>query len=141
MIKRFEPQYLDEIMDIWLNTNISAHSFINKSFWEKAAGMVKSLLPSADLFIYQEENIIKGFIGITDNIYIAGLFVRDTCQSQGIGRKLLDHCKNMYSHMELDVFVENAGAVRFYQKNGFISVETKMNPDFNCNEYHMNWSA
>ncbi len=141
MINTFEPKYLDEIMNIWLNTNISAHDFIDKSYWENAADTVKSLLPASDLFIYQEENQIKGFVGVTDCIYIAGLFVKDNFQAQGIGRKLLEHCKQLYPRLELDVFAENNRAVQFYLKHGFSSVETKINPDFKRTEYHMVWSA
>lgn len=139
MIKTFELHQLDEIMDIWLNTNISAHDFIDKSYWENSADTVKSLLPNADLFIYQKEDSIKGFVGITEGTYIAGLFVKDGFQSQGIGQKLLEHCKKLYPRLELDVFIENDKAVQFYLKNGFSSIETKMNPDFMHKEYHMIW--
>lgn len=101
MIKIFEPKHLDEIMNIWLNTNISAHYFIDKSYWENAADMVKSLLPSSDLFIFQQGNTIKGFVGITDCFYIAGLFVSSQCQSQGIGQKLLNYCKQLYPPLRI----------------------------------------
>lgn len=102
---------------------------------------MKSLLPASDLFVYQEENRIQGFIGITDGAYIAGLFVKDEFQSQGIGRQLLEHCKQRYSRLELDVFVKNAKAVQFYLKNGFTTMEKKMNPEFEHEEYHMVWLA
>lgn len=141
MIRRFEPQDLDEIMTIWLNTNLSAHDFIDATYWQDAADTVRSLLPASDIFVYQEEDTVKGFIGITDGVYIAGLFVKDGFQSQGIGRKLLEHCKRQYPRLELDVFTANARAVQFYLKHGFSSVATKMNPDFERREYHMVWSA
>jgi len=140
LIKKFEPQSLDDVMNIWLKTNISAHSFVEKTYWENAFYMVKSLLPTSDLYIYQEEGVIKGFIGITDGAYIAGLFVSDRYQGKGIGQKLLDYCKCLYPILELDVFDENKDATRFYQKNGFSTNETKINKDFNCEEHHMIWS-
>ncbi|MDL2207433.1 GNAT family N-acetyltransferase, partial [Desulfovibrio sp. OttesenSCG-928-M16] len=84
---------------------------------------------------------VLGFIGITGNEYIAGLFVDGKAQSQGIGRKLITHCKQLYPRLELDVFVENPGAVRFYQNNGFEIVGTRISPDFNREEHHMAWSA
>lgn len=139
MIKRTEAKDIDKIMSIWLETNISAHSFIKKEDWENVFDDVKELLPASEIFAYYDEDAIKGFAGITDKSYIAGLFVDKKYQSQGIGRQLLNHCKNIYSHLELDVFSENAGAVRFYQKNGFVLVKTKMNAEFSCEEYHMVW--
>lgn len=140
MIRKYEPKDLDAIMDIWLTTNIVAHSFIDKSCWEEAADMVKSLLPLSDLFVYQNEDTILGFMGITDGFYIAGLFVDEKHQSQDIGRKLLDYGKTQFSSLELDVFVENKKAIRFYERNGFSFIERKMNPDFNQEEYHMTWA-
>ena len=127
-------------MKIWLDTNISAHSFVDKAHWEEAYDFVRSALPSSDLFIYQKRNVITGFIGITDNNYIAGLFVDEKYQSQGIGRELLNFCKQLYSRLELDVFIENNTAAHFYQRNGFAITSTKMNKDFNHKEYHMVWS-
>lgn len=141
MIKKFEQNDIEEIMNIWLKTNISAHAFIDKVHWENAYDMVKSLLPASDIFICQEEHTIKAFVGITDSVYIAGIFVGERYQAQGIGEELLDYCKERYPRLELDVFVENEGAVRFYQRNGFKSTRTQINPDFNRAEYHMVWSA
>ncbi len=38
--------------------------------------MVKQMLPSAYIYVYEENNIIKGFIGIVEQNYIAGIFVK-----------------------------------------------------------------
>ena len=54
---------------------------------------------------------------------------------------MLNHCKQQYPRLELDVFMENPGAIRFYEANGFEIVGTKINPDFNREEHHMVWSA
>lgn len=32
MIEAYKPQYLDDIMRVWLDTNISAHDFIDKAY-------------------------------------------------------------------------------------------------------------
>ena len=141
MIIEFDVQDLNEIMKIWLDANVSAHSFVDKVYWQQAYGFVKSTLPSSDLFIWKEQNVIKGFIGITGDNYIAGLFVDEKYQSQGIGRELLNFCKQRYPRLELDVFVKNIGAVRFYTRNGFVIMDTKMNKEFNHEEYHMAWSS
>lgn len=140
MIKFFEPGHLDDVMDIWLRSNISAHNFIDKSYWEKMYDPVKSLLPTAEIFIWQEAGTIKGFIGITDGIYIAGVFVDELYRSQGIGKKLLEFAKTRYSELEADVFSENTRAVHFYQNNGFKPVRTQTNPEFNREEYRMVWA-
>jgi putative acetyltransferase len=132
---------IDMIMAIWLDTNIQAHHFIERARWEDMFYDVKNALPFSDIFIYQDKDEIRGFIGITDNGYIAGLFVSSKFQSQGIGRKLLGHCQQLYQRLELDVFVENERAVNFYKKNGFEIDVKKLNPHFSHEEYHMIWSA
>lgn len=139
MIEKAKAEHLDAIMKIWLETNILAHPFIPKTYWEKAFEQVKQAMPTADLFICHEDSVVKGFIGITGNNYIAGLFIDEAFQSQGIGRELIDYCKQKYHRLELDVFVENTGAVRFYQSNGFEITETKIAVDFNHKEHHMVW--
>ncbi|MDL2321340.1 GNAT family N-acetyltransferase [Desulfosarcina sp. OttesenSCG-928-B08] len=141
MIEKARELHLDSVMAIWLNTNIAAHPFIPQSFWEGVFEQVKEAMPASDIFVYLENNQVLGFIGITDSGYIAGLFVDGKAQSQGISRKLLSHCKQLYPRLELDVFTENPGAVRFYQNNGFEITGTKISPDFNREEHHMVWSA
>jgi len=141
MIEKAREKHLASVMAIWLNTNIAAHPFIPQSFWEGVFEQVKDAMLASDVFVYHEDDQVLGFIGITGSEYIAGLFVDEKAQSQGIGRKLLNHCKQIYPRLELDVFTENPGAVRFYETNGFKIVSTKMSPDFNREEHHMAWLA
>lgn len=35
MIKEFENFEIEEVMDIWLKTNISAHGFMPEEYWIK----------------------------------------------------------------------------------------------------------
>lgn len=139
MIEKFNGTGLDEIMTIWLDGNIQAHSFIKAEYWAKAANQVREALPASDLYFYRESGAIKGFIGLTDNHYIAGLFVSTACQSRGLGRALLDHCKKLYLRLELDVFTANERALSFYLKNGFVIKSENFNSDFGHREYRLVW--
>lgn len=139
VIKEFDKSKINEIMQIWYETNVEAHSFIPKEYWSNNYEAVKAILPSADVLIYEEE-AVKGFIGITDNYYIAGLFVAKTFQGCGIGGLLLDECKRRYSRLELDVYTKNPRSVAFYEKNGFTIEQEKVNTDIEEKEYHMLWS-
>ena len=73
-------------MDLWLHANIESHSFIEADYWKKNYDMVRKLIPEAKVFVAEENEEILGFIGLTDT-YIAGIFVKETEQSKGIGRK------------------------------------------------------
>ena len=99
MIKEFKIDYLDEVMKIWLETNIIAHYFIEKEYWINNFDLVKKMLPNAEIYIFQENNVIKGFIGIIEEEYIAGLFVKREYQREGIGHKLIEYSKSKYKEL------------------------------------------
>jgi putative acetyltransferase len=139
MIKSFDQSKLDQVMTIWLETNIDAHPFVPASFWKDNFEAVKGALFDADILIYEEE-VVKGFIGIVEQSYIAGLFVDKAYQGQGIGRALIEACKQRYpSSLALDVYVENESAVKFYEKSGFQIKQQKQNEDTQQQEYFMVW--
>lgn len=132
MIRPFETKNLDAIMEIWLNTNISAHHFIDSHYWKDNYDLVKEQLPTANINVYLEGNEILGFIGISEN-FIAGLFVKEGVQSRGIGTQLLNSVKQSVNSLKLDVYKENTQAIQFYSKHGFnVSDENDL-------EYEMVW--
>ena len=139
MIRRFENKDLEKIMEIWLNTNIQAHSFIDKDYWENNFDFVKSILPDAEIYIYESEGKIKAFVGI-DNGYIAGIFVSDEMQSKGIGKQLLSKIKELYSKLSLTVYKKNEKAVGFYQREQFVIKQEQIDKNTGEVEYLMVWN-
>ncbi len=129
MINKFDASKLDDIMEIWLETNIEAHGFIPKEYWIENFDMVKKMLPYSDVYVYEDCNIIKGFIGVAEQNYIAGIFVKKEHQREGIGQKLIEYCKSKYPYLELDVFTKNKKAVNFYLKNDFVVVHEQIHED------------
>ena len=117
MIRLFEFQDLDKIMDIWLQGNLEAHSFIDAEYWKKNFDSVKSVLPNAEVYVYEEDGEILGFIGM-DAEYIAGIFVAAGPKGQGIGHQLIETVKKK-KRLSLHVFDKNTGAMAFYLKEGF----------------------
>ena len=41
MIRKMEEKDISDVMQIWLETNIKAHSFIEKAYWTSNYEMVK----------------------------------------------------------------------------------------------------
>lgn len=118
MIRLFKFNDLDRIMELWLIGNLQAHPFIPAKWWEDNFHKVKAVLPNAEVYVYEENNIIQGFVGL-DAEYIEGLFVEKRCQSQGIGQKLLDFVKQKKDRLSLHVYEKNDRAVAFYKKEDF----------------------
>ncbi len=141
MIRIFGENDLSAVMQIWLDTNIKAHDFISKEYWTGNYEMVKEILPKAEIYVYEDDaaKLIDGFIGLTDS-YIAGLFVKETAQSKGIGKQLLDYAKSIRSNMSLSVYQKNMRAVHFYQREQF-QIRSE-NIDYNTNEKEliMTWN-
>ena len=139
MIREFNNKDLDDVMKIWLDTNTNAHSFIQKNYWQDNYEDVRGMLPEAEIFIYEYDHTIQGFIGLMDD-YIAGIFIDSGCQSQGIGKALLDQTKKVHSNLSLQVYKNNEGAVRFYTREGFSPVKEQMDENTGETELVMTWA-
>ncbi|MBL4933748.1 N-acetyltransferase [Clostridium paridis] len=140
MIKELENFEVDEIMDIWLDVNITAHDFIPKQYWINNYEVVKKrYIPAATTFVFKEDNIIKGFISVLDKAFIGALFVLGNCQGCGTGKKLINHCKGIYSSLELGVYSDNVKAISFYKSCGFEIIKEQINEDSGYIEYIMKW--
>ena len=140
MIREYRRNDLDAIMQIWLNTNIHTHSFIPEEYWTNHFGMVKQMLPQAEVYVFVNDTTgqMEGFIGLTEH-YISGIFVRDEVQSKGIGKQLLDYAKSIKSHLRLDVYQKNIRAVRFYQREHFRIQSDNVDKTTSEKEFVMTW--
>lgn len=140
MIRKLRESNLSAVMKIWLDTNIKSHNFVSKEYWTSNYEMVKEILPKSEIYVYEEEdtNLIDGFIGLLDS-YLAGLFVKDTAQSKGIGKQLLDYAKSIKSEMTLSVYQKNIRAVHFYQREQFQIQSENIDDNTNEKEFIMIW--
>ena len=118
MIREFQRDDINKVADIWLNTNIKTHSFIPAQYWKGNFELVKERLLQAEVYVYEDDQEIQGFIGMNGE-YIEGVFVSDEYQSQGIGARLLNYIKNNRDKLSLSVYQKNSRAISFYQREGF----------------------
>lgn len=120
MIRPFQTADLNEVAEIWLDTNVKTHHFIPAQYWHNHFAIVKDLLLQAEIYVYENEKNkqIQGFIGLNED-YIEGIFVRSEARSKGIGKQLLDFVKGIKPELHLRVYVKNARAVSFYQREIF----------------------
>ena len=140
MIRKMEEKDISDVLQIWLETNIRAHNFIEKEYWTGNYEMVKQILPEAEVYVYEDEKNgqIVGFIGM-NNQYVEGLFVKESAQSRGIGKQLLDHAKSRKTELRLGVYQKNMRAVRFYLRENFLIQAEEVDEDTNEKEYIMGW--
>ncbi len=138
MVRKFKTQDIDEVMEIWLDTNIKAHDFIDKNYWKEHYEEVKYAILNTKVYVYEKDNKILGFIGIIDG-YIAGIFVKDGMQGNGIGKILIDTCKKDSNELTLNVYEQNEKAFKFYLREGFYIVSKNIDNDTKENELCMEW--
>ena len=141
MIRKFETQDLDTVMQIWLHGNLDAHAFIPASFWTGHFEIVRNMLPQAELYVHENEapRQIDGFIGLTEN-HIEGIFVAKAARSKGIGKALLDYVKSRRPRLTLGVYQKNERALAFYRREKFVVQSEGIDEDTNEAEIQMLWT-
>ena len=140
MIRKLQKVDINRVADIWLTTNLKAHFFISEQYWISNYEFVKEMLPQAEVYVYEDDKMIQGFIGINDE-YIEGIFVSDEMQSRGIGKILLDYIKDKKDRLQLKVYQKNVRAMSFYQREGFTIQSESMDEFTREKEYVMNWES
>lgn len=138
MIRKLRKTDLDEVAYIWLHTNKKAHDFIAETYWDEHFEMVKGMLGDAEIYVFEEQGQIKGFVGL-DGEYIAGIFVREKEQSLGIGKQLLDFAKSLKGQLKLNVYQKNERAIKFYTREQFEIQDEQTDGATGEAEYLMLW--
>ena len=138
MIRQMKETDLPEVMEIWLQANEEAHAFIPAAYWQENYDMVCELLPQAEVYVYEKNVQLSGFIGINGE-YIAGIFVRQSARSQGVGKQLIHYVKDRKERLILHVYEKNKRAIHFYEREGFVVVSWGMDGDTGETEYVMEW--
>lgn len=136
IIRKFYEPDLEKVMKIWYDGNLEAHDFVDQAYWEKNYGYVSRLIPKTEVYVYEIDGKVVGFVGYEDR-YLAGLFVEKEYRGFGIGARLLNYIKEQNEYFTLHVFEKNKTAVRFYEKMGLLKRKTEVNEDLGEVEYLM----
>ena len=140
MIRDFQQKDLEPVMEIWLSSNLQAHAFVAPSYWRGCAPEVREMILKAEVLVAEKNGEIQGFAGLIHD-YLAGIFVRDGCRSQGVGKRLLDAAKERHPKITLQVYQKNNRAIGFYQREGFSVCGEQTEPDSGEKEFQMVWKG
>ena len=138
MIRVLKKADIERVVDIWLDTNLKAHYFIPGQYWKNNIDLVKEMLPQAEVYVYENDCQIEGFIGLNDE-YVEGIFVSGEMQSQGIGKILLNYAKDKRNKLHLNVYQKNARAISFYKREGFEIQHSGLDEATGEKDYVMTW--
>lgn len=140
MIRKYEPDDLNRIMEIWLSSNIEAHSFIRREYWQDCFGGAAEAIPLAEVYTALSDGEIVGFIGLNGG-HIEGIFVDADHRSKGVGKSLIDFAKELYPKLSLCVYEKNSRAADFYKREGFLPVRKKTDISTSETEILMRWET
>lgn len=113
------PEDLATCADIWLESSLTAHSFISADFWRKNyEAMACRYLPASRVLLALADKEAAGFAAVKDG-ELAALFVRPAFQKRGLGFALLQKALSMEKNLRLTVYAKNHQAINFYSRHGF----------------------
>lgn len=134
-----DEKMLDSLLAIWLEGNLQAHSFISKNYWLDNQVGVREGLAQARIFVKETDGKAVGFLGLVEEA-IAGLFVKEQFQKQGIGEALIQRVKDEKKILTLTVYENNQAALLFYERQAFRRVRCQIDPETQQREWLMRWT-
>ena len=78
MIRMLQNIDINSVAGIWLKANLNAHYFISKHYWVSNYELVKKMLAQAEVYVYEDDKIIQGFVGL-NNEYLEGISLLMKC--------------------------------------------------------------
>lgn len=142
MIHKWRNNDLSPLLTLWLESTIYAHPFIKERYWYDSEALVRdAYLPYATTWVWQQHGELGGFISVMDEQFIGALFVRPAVIGRGIGKALMNHVKQRYDWLSLEVYQKNERAVKFYHAQGFRIEESAWQEETRHPTWIMNWQA
>ncbi len=121
MIRPFQKEDMEDVVNVWLAASLQAHDFIPRDFWERAAEDMRTLyLPMSDEIVLHIDDATgrpDAFLAFVDT-FLAALFVVPEAQGRGLGSRMFRIARRMHPDLTLCVYRENCRAVAFYRKHG-----------------------
>lgn len=140
MIRKYKESDLLTVVDIWYQSSTKAHPFLASDFVEKVKkDMEKIYIPNAETWVYEDNNMVVGFIGMLGN-EIGGLFVLPSHMSNGIGTHLVSFIKEFHPELEVEVFKKNEIGRAFYKKFGFKKIDEFFHKESNTDVIRLKYS-
>jgi len=139
-IKKLKRSQRYEVLDLWLRCTMLDNPFIEENFWQKHYDEVRdNYLINSDTYVYLIDGVVAGFMCITDENYIRGLFVDPKFRSNGIGAELVRYAKEIYSMLDVKIYMKSRSMVSFATHMGFVIDGASMHAETGEIQYNMIW--
>lgn len=139
---------IGRVEEIWYQESVRVHNWMEypDKFWGKRHQRFRDTIKKSDVkLVYDEDDIIKGFIVKWKNNYIPEIFVDHkhraypNGESREIGRALVDHLKASNIVLTASVYMLNHKAIKFYIKNDFVITKLYTEKETGFTKFFMEW--
>jgi len=142
-LRRYVPGDEDGAIALWLRTWQAAYpqiDFAARLGWWRERWR-NELVPNAEIVVAEIGGTIAGFVTVNPRtFYLDQIVVAPEHWGSGVAKTLLDAARQLSpSGLDLDVNVDNARAVGFYEKSGFYIGGAAVNPISGKPVHRMSW--
>jgi putative acetyltransferase len=119
-IRLSRPADAERIIAIWRAAVDATHDFLAPQDRRALDQLICELLPGMPLWLVVDEADRPLAFMLIDNGHMEALFVDPVWHGQGLGAALVRHGLNLHPRMTTDVNEQNAQAISFYERMGFV---------------------
>ncbi len=137
-VRKFIPDDIEELMELWLISNVKEQSFIPKKYWNKNFTEIRRIVELSEVFVYEENSKILGFISSME-AELVGIYVAEGFRSKGIGKLLMEKMKDKMGILEASVYTKNKKAMAFFDKEEFQATSIRIDEATGEEEVLLRW--
>ncbi len=119
-LRSSRPEDGPDLIDLWRRSVDATHHFLSAEDRKAIDDEVCGFLPHAPMTVAVDEDDKPCGFMLIDGTHMEALFIDPDARGCGIGRQLLQHGLSLHGALTTDVNVQNAQAVGFYQRMGFV---------------------
>ena len=143
-LRPYQSEDEDAAIALWQRTWQQAYpsiDFAARVPWWRARWR-NELVPNAATIVAEQADALIGFVTIDLKGYLDQLVVSPTHWGSELGNALLDEAKRLSpDRITLLVNTDNARAIRFYERNGFVQTGGDVNPTSGRPVLRMEWKG
>jgi putative acetyltransferase len=143
VVRPMAPDDLSETLDVWVAAWQAAYPAIDFSArrdWTRARIGELERSGSRSLIILQRNRIVGALVINPDTGYLDQIVIAIDCQGRGAANTLLAEARRLSpAGIDLHVNQDNARAIRFYEKHGFVTIGEDVNPRSGAPIFRMSW--
>ena len=143
-LRPYRDEDEDAAISLWQHTWQEAYPSIDfaarVTWWRER--WRKEIVPDAAIIVAEQPGKLVGFVTIEATGYLDQLVVAPDLWGAELGNALVDEAKRLSPDgITLLVNTDNARAIRFYERNGFVHAGNDVNPTSGRPVLRMQWKG